>query len=196
MPLSAVNDYAENVIAPRLARISGVGQVVVNGQQRYAVRVQVDPDKLRSLKIGLNEVERALQDWNVTVPTGTLAGLHATYNLKVGGQLADAAAFRPIVVTSRHGVPVHLGDIANVIDSVENNRTGAWNYTSTEIPARDLHDDHPSARHEYGPDHRRHPRRDSRRSTRSCRRRSTSWAGAIRRGTSATRSGTSASRCW
>jgi len=133
MPLSAVDDYAENVVAPTLAQIPGVAQVQVQGQQKYAVRVQVNPDKLRTLGIGLNEVEQALQNWNVNMPTGQLYSPRATYNLRVGGQLVNAAAFRPIIVSYHRGAPVRLDQVATVIDSVENNRTGAWNYTAKEV---------------------------------------------------------------
>jgi HAE1 family hydrophobic/amphiphilic exporter-1 len=128
LSLAVLDDYAENVIAPRLAVISGVGQVVVNGQQKYAVRVQVDPDKLRAQHLGLNEVDQALQNWNVNVPTGQLFG-PTTYTLRVGGQLPNAAAFQPLVVTYHNGAPVRLREIARVIDSVENNKTAVWFYS-------------------------------------------------------------------
>ena len=132
MPLSTLDDYAENLIAPRISMVSGVAQVTVNGQQKYAVRVQVDPDKLKAQEIGLNEVDQALQAWNVSVPTGQLFGATATYAIHTGGQLVNAEAFRPLVVAYRHGAPVRLGDIAHVIDSVENNKTAAWLYTKDE----------------------------------------------------------------
>ena len=63
----------------------------MNGAQKYAVRVQVDPDKLRAQLVGINEVDQALQNWNVNLPTGQLFGAHQTFNLKAGGQLNDAA---------------------------------------------------------------------------------------------------------
>jgi HAE1 family hydrophobic/amphiphilic exporter-1 len=133
LPLSALDDYAENLIAPRIAAISGVAQVTVNGQQKYAVRVQVDPDKLRAQHIGLNEIDQALQNWNVNIPTGQLFGPLSTYNIRTAGQLANADAFKPVIVAYRNGAPVRLNELAKVIDSVENTRTAAWLYTKDEI---------------------------------------------------------------
>jgi HAE1 family hydrophobic/amphiphilic exporter-1 len=126
--MSVLDDYAENVLAPRLSMVSGVSQVQVFGAQKFAVRVQVDPNKLRAQSIGLNEVDEALQNWNVNLPTGQLFGRAATWNLKTGGQLMDAAQFRPIVVSYRDGAPVRLEQVANVIDSVEDTRNVAWLY--------------------------------------------------------------------
>src|SRR5689334_7272782 len=129
LPLSALDDYAETMIAPRISMVSGVSQVQVQGASKYAVRVQLDPDKLHAQKIGLNEIDQALQNWNVNLPTGQLFGPDATYNIKAGGQLMNAAAFRPIVVSYRRGAPVRLEQVANVIDSVENVFNGSWFYT-------------------------------------------------------------------
>src|SRR5258705_13896778 len=74
VPIAALDDYAETMIAPRISMVGGVSQVQVMGAQKYAVRVQVDPDKLKAEGIGLNEVGQALQNWNVNVPTGQLFG--------------------------------------------------------------------------------------------------------------------------
>src|SRR5258706_4549272 len=131
LSLQALDEYAENLIAPRLSVISGVAQVTVNGQQKYAVRLQVDPDKLRAQQLGINEIDQALQNWNVNLPTGQLFGPASTYTLKIGGQLFDAAAFRPLVVSYRNGAPVRLDTVARVIDSVENNKTAVWLYDKT-----------------------------------------------------------------
>jgi HAE1 family hydrophobic/amphiphilic exporter-1 len=133
LPLSALDDYAETMIAPRISMVSGVSQVQVQGASKYAVRVQLDPDKLHAQKIGLNEVDQALQNWNVNLPTGQLFG-DSTYNIKAGGQLMNAAAFRPIVITYRRGAPVRLEQVANVIDSIENVMNGSWFYTKPGGP--------------------------------------------------------------
>jgi HAE1 family hydrophobic/amphiphilic exporter-1 len=129
LSMSLLDDYAETVLAPRISMVSGVSQVQVNGAQKYAVRVQVDPDKLRAQQIGINEVDQALQNWNVNLPTGQLFGAHQTFNLKAGGQLNNAAQFRSIVVAYRQGRPVRLDQVATVLDSVENTRSAAWFYT-------------------------------------------------------------------
>src|SRR5437773_4857677 len=129
LSLRALDDYAETVLAPRVSMVNGVSQVQVQGAQKYAVRVQVDPDKLRAQQIGINEVDQALQNWNVNLPTGQLFGAHQTFNLKAGGQLNDAAGFKQIIVSYRQGRPVRLEQVATVLDSVENTRSAAWFYT-------------------------------------------------------------------
>ena len=73
-PLSEIDDYAETLIAPQIAVVSGVAQVNVLGGQKYAVRVQVDPDRLRAQGIGINEIDQLLQNSNVNLPTGQLFG--------------------------------------------------------------------------------------------------------------------------
>jgi HAE1 family hydrophobic/amphiphilic exporter-1 len=122
VPMSVVDEYAENELAPRISMINGVSQVTVWGAQKYAVRVQVDPSKLYAQQIGINEIDSALQAWNVNLPTGQLFGKGATYNIQTSGQLFNAEQFRPLVVTYRRGAPVRLDQVANVIDSVEDNK--------------------------------------------------------------------------
>jgi hydrophobic/amphiphilic exporter-1 (mainly G- bacteria), HAE1 family len=128
LPMSTLDDYAETMIAPRISMVDGVSQVQVGGAAKYAVRVQIDPEKLHAQHIGINEVDQALQNWNVNVPTGQLFGPSLTYNIKANGQLSDAAAFKNVVVGYRDGAPVRLSQIANVVDSVENVFNGAWFY--------------------------------------------------------------------
>jgi hydrophobic/amphiphilic exporter-1 (mainly G- bacteria), HAE1 family len=129
LSMSLLDDYAETVLAPRISMVSGVSQVQVNGAQKYAVRVQVDPDKLRAQEIGINEVDQVLQNWNVNLPTGQLFGPHQTFNIKAAGQLNNAEQFKSIVVAYRQGRPVRLDQVATVLDSVENTRSAAWFYT-------------------------------------------------------------------
>jgi hydrophobic/amphiphilic exporter-1 (mainly G- bacteria), HAE1 family len=130
VPMYVLDDYAETAIAPRISMVSGVSQVQVMGAQKYAVRVQVDPDKLQAEKIGLNQINQALQNWNVNVPTGQLFGRDATYNIKTGGQLMNADAFRSVIVAYHDGAAVRLGDIAHVLDNVEDNKNASWLYTN------------------------------------------------------------------
>jgi hydrophobic/amphiphilic exporter-1 (mainly G- bacteria), HAE1 family len=130
MPMSALNEYAETVIAPRMSMISGVAQVQIQGTQKYAVRVQLDPHSLAAKQIGINEVENALRNWNVNLPTGTLDGPAQSFTLMATGQLLRADAYRSIVVAYRNGSPVHLSDLGNVLDSVEDVKTAAWYKTN------------------------------------------------------------------
>jgi HAE1 family hydrophobic/amphiphilic exporter-1 len=126
MPLSTVDEYAETYLAQRISTINGVAQVQVFGQQKYAVRVQVDPNALAARGVGINEVEAAVSQANVNLPTGTLYGKDRMFAVQATGQLQDAAAFRPIIVTYRNGSPIRLSELGNVFDSVQNDKMGAW----------------------------------------------------------------------
>jgi len=126
LPLSDVNEFADTIIAPRISMISGVAQVQVFGSQKYAVRVQLDPQALASRKIGLDEVAAALAQWNVNLPTGGLQGAKQAFTIQATGQLFNAEAYKPLIVAYRGGAPVRLSDIARVFDSVENDKIAAW----------------------------------------------------------------------
>jgi HAE1 family hydrophobic/amphiphilic exporter-1 len=126
LPLSTVNEYAETYLAQRISTITGVAQVQVFGQQKYAVRVQVDPNALAARGVGINEVEQAVAQANVNLPTGTLYGKDRMFAVQATGQLQDAAAFRPIIVTFRNGSPIRLSELGNIFDSVQNDKMGAW----------------------------------------------------------------------
>jgi hydrophobe/amphiphile efflux-1 (HAE1) family protein len=122
MRLSDLDEYAETMLAQRVSMVAGVAQVQVYGSAKYAVRVQVDPNLLNTRKIGLNEVDAALRNWNINVPTGTLYGANTAYNIQVNGQLMKAFNYRPVIVTYQNGAPVRLGDVAHVLDSVEDDK--------------------------------------------------------------------------
>ena len=126
LSLSAVDEYAESFIAPRVSMISGVAQVDVHGAQKYAVRVRLDPQALATRSIGIDEVEDAVQRQNVNMPTGTLHGARRVLTLKASGQLLNAEAYRPLIVAYRNGSPVLLQDLGKVIDSVENDKVASW----------------------------------------------------------------------
>jgi HAE1 family hydrophobic/amphiphilic exporter-1 len=126
MKLSQLNEYAETFMAQRISMVPGVAQVNVYGSQKYAVRIQLDPSALASRKIGIDEVASAITAQNVNLPTGILNGPTKTYTVQANGQLQDAAGFRDLVVAYKNGAPVHLGEIGNVYDDVQNNRAAAW----------------------------------------------------------------------
>ena len=126
LPLSAVNEYAETYLAQRISTVNGVAQVQVFGQQKYAVRVQVDPNALAARGVGINEVEQAIAQANVNLPTGTLYGKDRMFAVQATGQLNDAVAFRPVIVTYRNGAPVRLQELGRVVDSVQNDKLAAW----------------------------------------------------------------------
>src|ERR1700720_3975817 len=129
LPLWTLDEYAETRIAQRISMINGVAQVQVLGAQKYAVHVQVDPHALAARQIGINEVETALRNWNVNLPTGTIIGPQRAFTLQATGQLMSAAQYRPLIVAYRNGSPVRLEDLGNVIDSVEDDKTASWFYT-------------------------------------------------------------------
>ena len=126
LPLSTVNEYAETYLAQRISTINGVAQVNVFGQQKYAVRVQLDPNALAARSVGINEVEQAVANANVNIPTGTLYGKDRTFAVQATGQLQNAAAFRPVIVTYRNGSPVRLQELGSVVDSVQNDKVAAF----------------------------------------------------------------------
>ena len=126
LPLTTVDEYAETYLAQRISTISGVAQVQVFGQQKYAVRVQIDPNVLAARGIGINEVQQTVAQANVNLPTGTLYGENRLFAVQTQGQLYDAAAFRPIIVAYRNGSPIRLDQLGKVVDSVQNDKLAAW----------------------------------------------------------------------
>jgi HAE1 family hydrophobic/amphiphilic exporter-1 len=126
LPLSTVDEYGETLMAQRISTVSGVAQVMVFGAQKYAVRVQLDPNALASRGIGIDEVRQAISSANVNLPTGTLYGSHQVFTVQATGQLQDAAAYRPIIVAYRNGSPVRLDELGRVINGVQNDKTASW----------------------------------------------------------------------
>ena len=133
LPLYTVNEYAETMLAQRMSSVSGVSRVQVFGAQKYAVRIQADPDRLAAHQVGVDEVQRAVQQSNVNLPTGRLRGPKQSFTVQSTGQLMEAAAYRPLIVEWRNGVPLRLEELASVVDSVEDNKTIAWNNGTRSI---------------------------------------------------------------
>jgi hydrophobe/amphiphile efflux-1 (HAE1) family protein len=126
MPIYKVDDYAELILGQKISTISGVSQVDIAGQQKFAVRVQVNPDALASRGIGLEDVRAALGNTSTDQPKGNLENGHQAYTLDTNDQLFNAGAFNKVIVAYRNGAPVRVKDIGNAIDSVELNRIAAW----------------------------------------------------------------------
>jgi len=133
LPLSDVNEYADTFIAQRVSMISGVAQVQVMGSQKYAVRVQLDPKALATRGIGVDEAVAAIQRGNSNLPTGTLFGPNQAFTVESNGQLLRAPDYRPIIVAYRNGSPVRLGEIGQVLDSVENDKVASWYNNSRSV---------------------------------------------------------------
>jgi HAE1 family hydrophobic/amphiphilic exporter-1 len=126
VPLSTVHEYADTVLAQQISQLAGVAQVQVYGAQKFAVRVQVDPEAAAARGLSLDDVRTAVSRANSSVPVGTLTGPDQSIILQASGQLEKAADYRSVVVAWRNGAPVKLNEIARVIDSVENNKIASW----------------------------------------------------------------------
>jgi HAE1 family hydrophobic/amphiphilic exporter-1 len=129
LPPWTLDEYAETRIAQRISQVSGVAQVQVLGGQKYAMHAQIDPHALAARQIGINEVEAALRNWNVNVPTGSIIGPHQVFTLQASGQLMNADEFRNQIISYRNGSPVRLEQLGAIVDGVEDQRTGSWYYT-------------------------------------------------------------------
>ncbi len=126
MPLSAVDDYAETVLAPQISQMPGIAQVLVYGAQKFAVRVQVDPVAAAARNISLEDIRRVVSATNSNAPVGTLQGDKQAVTLLATGAMRKASDYRDVVVAYRNGAPVKLDQVANVIDSVENDKIATW----------------------------------------------------------------------
>ena len=126
LPLDQVDDFADSILAQRISQVSGVGLVTINGGQRPAVRVQVDPESLAGTGLTLEDVRAALAAANVNQPKGNIDGPRQSYALATNDQLFKAAGFRPLVLAYTNGSPVRLADVATVVDGVENDQLAGW----------------------------------------------------------------------
>ena len=126
LPLSRVNDYAEEVFAEQISQIAGVSQVLVFGEQKFAVRVAVDPDAAAARGLTLDNVGTAVAAANSSTPVGALLGTRQNVTVDATGQLLHADAYKNLVVAWRNGSPVRLDQIAHAYDSVENKQIAAW----------------------------------------------------------------------
>jgi len=126
LPLSQVDDYAEQVFANQISQISGVAQVLVFGRQKFAVRIAVDPDAAAARGLTLEQVNAAVAAANSSTPVGALLGRRQNVTVDVTGQMVRAADYQNLVVAWHNGAPVRLSEIANVYDSVENKQIAGW----------------------------------------------------------------------
>ncbi|MBN8969528.1 MAG: efflux RND transporter permease subunit [Rhizobiales bacterium] len=124
--LRDMSDLADTMMAQRLAQISGVGRVSVQGGLKPAVRVQADLARLAAYGIGMEDLRAAIAGANVSGPKGSLDGKQQAYTIAANDQIAAAEAYRPIVIAYRNNAPVTIGDVADIVDGLENNRTAGW----------------------------------------------------------------------
>ncbi len=126
MPLYAMDEYAETLMAQRISMLPGVSQVQVYGAQKFAVRIQANPEALAAKGLSFDDLMNAVSAANTITPVGQLNGTHIGYTLEANDQLAKAKDYKPIVVAYRNGAPVRVSDVAKVVDSAENNLVAGW----------------------------------------------------------------------
>ena len=126
MPVYRIDDYAYTILAQKISTVKGVSESRIFGQKPYAVHIRVNPGELAARGLGLEEVRIALTQATINRPKGVLEGAHQAVTLDTNDQIFDAAGFRKVIVAYRNAAPVRLGDIAEVIDSVQNLRSDAW----------------------------------------------------------------------
>src|SRR6202795_3317684 len=126
LPLSAVNEYGDITIGQSLSQIQGVAQVVIFGSQKFAVRVQADPEAAAARGLSLEDIRTAVSRANSSTPVGTLNGPKQDVALQASGQMDKAVDYRHVIVAWRNGSPVRLDEVARVYDSVENDKIATW----------------------------------------------------------------------
>ena len=133
LPLSAVDEYGETLMAQRISMVDGVAQVQIFGPQKYAVRIQLDPKALASRGLGINEVGEAVKSQNGNLPTGTQYRARKAVTVQATGQLTNAEAYRPLIVAYRGGQPVRLSELGRVLNSVETDKIASWYKNSRAV---------------------------------------------------------------
>src|SRR5437868_13397647 len=126
LPLEKVNDLADTALAQKLSEVTGVGLVTIEGNQKPAVRVRVNPSAIASLGLSLEDVRTALIQSSVNAPKGSFDGARQSYAINANDQIFSAADYRRVIVAYRNGSPVRVSDLGDAIDNVENIRTASW----------------------------------------------------------------------
>ncbi len=126
LPMIEVNDYADAVLSQQISQISGVSQVFIGGEQKRAVRIQVDPAKLAAMGLTLEDVRPVLISATVNAPKGTIDGETRSYGIYANDQLTKAAEFNEVILGWRNGAPIRVSDIGQAIDAAENLQLAGW----------------------------------------------------------------------
>ncbi|NNM59693.1 MAG: multidrug efflux RND transporter permease subunit [Legionellales bacterium] len=133
LPLPQVEDFADTRLSPKIAQLSGVGEVSLSGGQRPAVRIKVNPDRLTAYGLTLENVRAAISAGNVNAAKGNFDGPHLSYTINDNDQLLSSAEYKPLIIAYRNNAPVRLSDVAEVIDDAENVNLAAWMNTTPAI---------------------------------------------------------------
>jgi hydrophobe/amphiphile efflux-1 (HAE1) family protein len=128
LPLSTIDDYADNIISQQVSRIDGVGQVIIGGQQKPAIRIQIDPDKVADMGLQIDNIRATITNETVNAPKGLINGPQKASTIYANDQIMDVASWNNLVVGYHNGAAVRVKDIGQAIQDVENNQVGALVY--------------------------------------------------------------------
>lgn len=126
LPMSTVDEYGQTILAQQISQLPGVAQVLIYGSQKFAVRVQVDPVAAAARNISLDDIRTVLAKANSNTPVGTLSGQDRNVTLLASGAMRRASDYKSVVAAWRNGAPIKLSEIANIVDSVENDKVASW----------------------------------------------------------------------
>ena len=126
LPITTVDDYADNILSQQISRIDGVGLVTIGGAQKPAMRIQIDPRKVANLGLQLDAIRTTITDNTVNSPKGAITGAVKNYTVYANDQILDAKNWNNLVVAYHNGAPVRVKDIGSAEQGVENNQIGAW----------------------------------------------------------------------
>ncbi len=133
LPLISVDDYADNVLSQQISQISGVSQVIIGGEQKRAIRVQIDPSKLAAMGMTLDDVRQVLVNATVDAPKGVIDGAQRGFTIYDNDQITRASDYDKVVIAYRNGAPVRVQDIGRAVDGPENQRVAGWQNGSRGI---------------------------------------------------------------
>jgi HAE1 family hydrophobic/amphiphilic exporter-1 len=135
LPMIQVNDYADNILAQQISQISGVGQVQINGQQKPAIRIQVDPAKIATLGLSLEDIRSVIATVSVNQPKGTVDGKDQSFTVYTNDQLLNARPWNDVILAYRNGAPIRVKDIGVAVDGPENRQLSAWAFNGAAAGA-------------------------------------------------------------
>ncbi|MDP9044392.1 MAG: efflux RND transporter permease subunit [Pseudomonadota bacterium] len=135
LPLIETNDFADNILAQQISQIAGVGLVNLGGQQKPAVRIQVDPNKLAALGLSLEDVRTIVAGATVNQPKGTIDGRDQSFTVYTNDQLLKAAPWNDVILAYKGGAPIRVRDVGVAVDAAENSKIAGWAYAGAGAPA-------------------------------------------------------------
>jgi multidrug efflux pump len=133
LPLTQVQDMANTRLAQKISQQQGVGLVSISGGQRPAVRVQINPRALAAYGLNIDDLRTTLGNANVNTPKGNFDGPAQATTINANDQISDPGQYLDLVIAYRNGAPVHLKDVAIVVNGAENTKLGAWANTTPAV---------------------------------------------------------------